>query len=110
MHLLIFIIEHFVAGSTARAAPEIVGVETNTAIRLYMRLRHLIASKQPSYDLSGEVEADESYFAGVCKGKRRRGAGGKSVYLAFSSGTVRFTQPLFPMPEPRHCCQSFRER
>ena len=69
--------EHFVAGSTARAAAEIVGVQANTAIRFYMRLRHLIASKQPSYDLSGEVEADESYFGGVRKGKRGRGAGGK---------------------------------
>lgn len=71
------LIEHFVAGSTARAASEIVGVQANTAIRFYMRLRQLIASKQPSYDLSGEVEADESYFGGVRKGKRGRGAGGK---------------------------------
>jgi len=71
------LIEHFVAGSTARAASEIVGVQANTAIRFYMRLRHLIASKQPSYDLSGEVEADESYFGGVRKGKRGRGAAGK---------------------------------
>lgn len=54
------LIEHFVAGSTARAASEIVGVQANTAILFYMRLRHLIASEQPSYDLSGEVEADES--------------------------------------------------
>ena len=71
------LIEHFVAGSTARAASEIVGVQANTAIRFYMRLRQLIASKLPSYDLSGEVEADESYFGGVRKGKRGRGAGGK---------------------------------
>lgn len=71
------LIEHFVVGSTARAASEIVGVQANTAIRFYMRLRHLIASKQPSYDLSGEVEADESYFGGVRKGKRGRGAAGK---------------------------------
>ncbi len=42
-----------------------------------MRLRQLIASKQPSYELSGEVEADESYFGGMRKGKRGRGAGGK---------------------------------
>ena len=39
----------------------------------------LIASKSPSYQLSGEVEADESYFGGVRKGKRGRGAGGKVV-------------------------------
>lgn len=71
------LIEHFVAGSTARAAAEIVGVQPNTAIRFFMRLRQLIASKLPSYQLYGEVEADESYFGGVRKGKRGRGAGGK---------------------------------
>ncbi len=42
-----------------------------------MRLSKLIASKMPSYELSGEVEADESYFGGVRKGKRGRGAAGK---------------------------------
>ncbi|CAA6605840.1 conserved hypothetical protein [Rhodospirillaceae bacterium LM-1] len=71
------LIEHFVAGSTARAAAEIVGVQANTAIRFFMRLRQLIASKLPSYQLCGEVEADESYFGGVRKGKRGRGAAGK---------------------------------
>jgi len=39
--------------------------------------RELIASKLPSYELSGEVEADESYFGGVRKGKRGRGVAGK---------------------------------
>ena len=71
------LIEHFVAGSTARAAAEIVGVQSNTAIRFFMGLRQLIASKLPSYQLSGEIEADESYFGGVRKGKRGRGAAGK---------------------------------
>jgi len=71
------LIEHFVAGSTARAAAEIVGVQVNTATRFFMRLRQLIAGKLPSYQLCGEVEADESYFGGVRKGKRGRGAAGK---------------------------------
>jgi len=69
--------EHFVAGTTARAAAQIVGVQANTAASYYMRLRKLIASKLPSYELSGEVEADESYFGGSRKGKRGRGAAGK---------------------------------
>ena len=69
--------EHFVAGTTARAASEIVGVHRNTAISFYMRLRRLITSKLPSYELDGEVEADESYFGGVRKGIRGRGAAGK---------------------------------
>ena len=71
------LMEHFVAGTTARAAAEIIGVQANTAIRFYMRLRKLIASKLPSYELCGEIEADESYFGGVRKGKRGRGATGK---------------------------------
>ena len=71
------LIELFVAGSTARAAGEIVGVEANTAAKFFLRLRQLIASKQPNLQLSGEVEADESYFSGVRKGKRGRGAAGK---------------------------------
>jgi transposase len=71
------LVEHFVAGTTARASAELVGTQANTAIRFFMRLRQLIASKLPSYELSGEVEADESYFGGSRKGKRGRGAAGK---------------------------------
>lgn len=71
------LIKLFVAGATARAAAEIVGVNKHTSATFFMRLRQLIASKLPSYELSGEVEADESYFGGVRKGKRGRGAAGK---------------------------------
>lgn len=71
------LLEHFVAGTTARAASELVGVQANTAILFYQRLRKLIASKLPNYQFSGEVEVDESYFGGIRKGKRGRGAAGK---------------------------------
>ena len=71
------LIEYFVAGATARAASELVGIQSNTAIRFFMRLRQLIASKPPSYELSGEVEADESHFGGIRKSKRGRGAAAK---------------------------------
>ena len=67
----------FVAGVTARTTAEITGVNRNTVRVFFQRLRKLIASKLPSYELSGEVEADESYFGGVRKGKRGRGAAGK---------------------------------
>ena len=40
-------------------------------------MRQLIASKLPGYKLFGEVEADESYFGGVRKGKRGRSSAGK---------------------------------
>ena len=36
----------------------------------FQRLRQLLASKQESVLLSGEIEADESYCGGVRKGRR----------------------------------------
>jgi transposase len=71
------LIEHFVAGTTARAASQIIGVQATTVARCYMRLRKLIASKLPSYELYGQVEVDESYFGGRRKAMRGRGATGK---------------------------------
>ena len=86
------LIEHFVAGTTARAAAEIVSVQPNTSISFYMRLRHLIAGKLPCYEMSGEIEADESYFGGVRKGKRGRGAAGKvAVFGLLKRGGKVFT-------------------
>ncbi|MDA9963032.1 MAG: IS1595 family transposase [Bacteroidetes bacterium] len=67
----------FVAGATTRATSEIVGVHRNTFNSFFMRLRRLIAGKLPSYELCGEVEADESYFGRTRKGRRGRGASGK---------------------------------
>ena len=72
------LIEHFVTGTTARAASEVMGVNVKTATKFFMRFCQLIVSKQPSYVLSGEIEADESYFGGVHKGKRGRGSFGDS--------------------------------
>ena len=86
------LIELFVVGSTARAAAEVTGVNVKTATRFFMRLRQLIASKQPSYELSGEVEADESYFGGTRKGLRGRGAAGKvAVFGLLKRGGKVFT-------------------
>ena len=106
------LIEHFVVGTTARAASEVTGVNVKTATKFFMRLRQLIASKQPSYSLSGEVEADESYFGGVRKGKRGRGSSGKiavfgllkrggKVYTAIIPNAK--TETLLPINPPLNC-------
>ena len=72
------LIELFVAGSTARTAAQLVGVNKSTASYYFIRLRQLIyASSEHLEMLDGEVEADESYFGGRRKGKRGRGAAGK---------------------------------
>ncbi len=51
----------------------------HTATLFYHKLRETIAGHlaHEAPDLGGEVEADESYFGGVRKGKRGRGAAGK---------------------------------
>ena len=69
----------FVAGVPARTAAELAGVNRNTAILYYHKLRELIAAKlaEQSPFLDGEVEVDESYFGSRRKGKRGRGAAGK---------------------------------
>ena len=65
------LIELFVAGVTARTAAELANVNKSTAA-IYQNSSHL-----EMFD--GEVEADESYFGGHRKGKRGRGAAGKTA-------------------------------
>jgi len=72
------LIEFFVAGSTARTASVLVGVNKTTASYYFHRLRLLIHNHSEHLEmLDGEIEVDESYFGGVRKGKRGRGAAGK---------------------------------
>lgn len=73
------LLEHFVAGTPARTACLLVGVNKITATQFYHRLRVVIADRlvEEAAELAGEVEVDESYFGGVRKGKRGRGAAGK---------------------------------
>jgi len=74
------LIKHFVAGSTARSAAALAGVNRHTARRYFHKLREVIAARlagEAPELMSGEIELDESYFGGVRKGKRGRGAAGK---------------------------------
>jgi len=74
------LIEHFVAGTTARTASCLCGVNRKTAAFFFHRLRELIARELEAESeamFGGEIEVDESYFGGRRKGKRGRGAGGK---------------------------------
>ena len=67
------LIEHFVAGTTARCAAELIGVNRKTAAYYFQRLRELIAAQTEQEALevfAGEVEVDESYFGGHRKGNR----------------------------------------
>jgi len=70
----------FVAQVTARTAGDLVGLHRNSAALYYHKLRQLLASKIAEVEPElGIFECDESYFGGVCKGKRGRSAAGKVV-------------------------------
>lgn len=72
------LIEHFVAGATARTAASLVGVNKSTAAYYFHRLREIIyQATEDETPFAGEVEVDESYFGGRRKGRRGRGAAGK---------------------------------
>ena len=74
------LIKYFCAGSTARSASELTGVNRNTAVLFFHKLREVIYAELEALSppqMSGEIEVDESYFGGRRKGKRGRGASGK---------------------------------
>jgi transposase len=76
------LLEFFVLEVTARSAANLLGIQANTAILFYRKIRQVIAyylllDSVEVFD--GQVELDESYFGGVRKGKRGRGAAGKVV-------------------------------
>ena len=67
---------------TARSAADLLGIQPNSAALFYRKLREVIAyylEQEATEIFDGAVELDESYFGGVRKGKRGRGAGGKVV-------------------------------
>ena len=74
------LIEHFIAGTTARTAARLVGVHRNSSAFYFHRLREIIAKELEAESeamFGGEIEVDESYFGGRRKGKRGRVAAGK---------------------------------
>ena len=59
-----------------------LGIHPNSAVLFYRKIRQVIAfhvAQEAAEVFNGEVEIDESYFGGVRKGKRGRGAAGKVV-------------------------------
>ena len=74
------LMEHFVAGTTARCAAALVAANSKTAVYYLHRLREIICyhlELEADGVVDGVIEVDESYFGGRRKGKRGRGAGGK---------------------------------
>jgi len=90
------LLEYFVLEVTARSAADIMEIQANTAILFYRKLREIIASQLAEIEhevFDGVVELDESYFGGVRKGKRGRGAAGKvAVFGILKRGGKVYTK------------------
>ena len=75
------IIKYFALDLTANRTAQLTGLTHKTVNQIYLKIRHRLAQdclRQSPF--SGEVEVDESYFgARRVKGKRGRGAGGKTI-------------------------------
>jgi transposase len=74
------LLEYFVLEVTARSAADILEIRPNSAALFYRKIREVIVYhlEQESHEIfDGVVELDESYFGGIRKGKRGRGAAGK---------------------------------
>ena len=93
------LIEHFVAGTTARCAASLVGVSVKTSCYYYHRLRVIISQqleKEAEEIFKGEIEVDESYFGGTRKGKRGRGAAGKVPVFGLLKRCERVYTKIIP--------------
>jgi len=75
------VVKGFALDLTATQTADLAGISRNAVNRLYLAIRRRIAKYNRPADLSaGEFEADESYFgARRVKGKRGRGAAGKTI-------------------------------
>jgi len=76
------LLRFFIAEVTARTAADLTGISRPTVTLFYRKIRmiiawHLEAEAQDIFD--GNIELDESYFGGVRKGTRGRGAAGKVI-------------------------------
>jgi transposase len=78
------LLEYFALEITARSGADILSIQPNTAMLFYRKIRQMISHHvelQASEIFDGAVELDESYFGGIRKGKRGRGAAGKVLVL-----------------------------
>lgn len=86
------LIEHFVAGTTARAAAGLVGVHQNTSASFFTRPHKVIAEEtEKASPFVGEIEVDESYFGGARKGKRGRSSSTRTAFRAMMPWTFRIS-------------------
>jgi len=93
--------EHFVAGTPARTAAELIGIHRNSATFFFHRLREVIASHLDDSSPSGaeapvEIEIGVHAFSGVGMLRRTHGAKGKVLVIGLlrRGGRIRTFVPV----------------
>ena len=87
------LIEHFIAGTTARMAARLVGVHRNSSAFYFQRLRDIIAKELEAESeamFGGELKVDESNLVAGAKASVGAEQLGKSLYFAYLSVVERF--------------------
>lgn len=90
-----YLLRLFALDLTASDTARLTGLSVRSVNALYLRLRHRLQAECPvPVDLAGAVELDESYFGPRrVRGKRGRGAGGKTVVFGlFKRGGQVYTE------------------
>lgn len=78
------LLEFFIAEVTARTSADLLGIQYNTAILFYHKIRLVIEydhNLEASQLFDGEIELDESHFGGIRKDKRGHGADSKTYFF-----------------------------
>lgn len=78
------LLEYFVLDVTAISAAYLLGMQPNSVAIFYRKLREVIAYHLAQIEhevFDGSVELDKSYFVGVRKGQRGRGAADKVTFF-----------------------------
>lgn len=82
-------------GVAARELQRHIGVTLKTAWRMQVKIKEMMQELPPF--MSGEVEADETMVGGKQKGKRGRGAAGKTVVFGkLERGTKTVSTAIVP--------------
>ena len=98
----------FALDLTASDTAKLTGVSIRSVNNLYLKLRRRLADEcGRQAPLYGIVELDESYLgAKRIRGKRGRGAGGKTIVFGILKRGTRFIPRLFPMLPKQRCKRS----
>ena len=102
------LIEHFVAGTTARCAADLVGVNRNTAAYYFQRLRDIIAdqTEQAAHEiLKVKLKSMKATLVAHAKASADEVQQAKSPYLGCSSAVARCTPRLLSMPAVQLYCR-----